>query len=184
MVDNNTVVEVEDTGSYSGKEKSKSFRSIVLDQVTVCTQEGSKEMSLGGVRKRVVDGQVVELPVPNQIELFCNSVDMLKHLLYPQIIKLSGFIGKEINAFEDDLVSIANERKRRLDRLDLMIRKSSQHIRGYEEESQKTKLIRYKPRALQMIRVDTEYKRYSKYKDLFAHLSKLLAKLNYFEEGS
>jgi len=32
--------------------------------------------------------------------------------------------------------------------------------------------------------VDTEYKRYSKYKDLFAHLSKLLAKLNYFEEGS
>lgn len=58
--------------------RDTSFKDVVIRHVERCIVEGSKEMSSSGTTKRILDnGRVLEIPVPNQIEVYCNCVKTL-----------------------------------------------------------------------------------------------------------
>ena len=59
-------------------------KEIVLEQYRKCCQEMSKEMTEGGVIRRLVGEDIIEFVAPNQIEIFINSVDGLKIILISQ----------------------------------------------------------------------------------------------------
>ena len=69
--------EFEDSEGYKKGEDKLSIRQIILKQLQKCMNEGSKEMTKGGTIKKIVDGKVIEEPIPNQREVFINSVEML-----------------------------------------------------------------------------------------------------------
>lgn len=77
--------EFEFEDSESSKSGAGSFKEILLRQYSKCILEGSKEMTKGGVLKRLIDNKVYEFPVPNQFEIFTNSVGVLKRMLKSQI---------------------------------------------------------------------------------------------------
>lgn len=177
-------IEIEDVGGIgSGKKEKKSFKSIVLDQYKACCVEGSKEMTLGGTRKRFIEGEevIVEV-VPNQIEIFCNSVDMLKHLLFPHIQRHSAFIGRKINAFEVNLEKLSNIKKKRIKSIQKNFMRTSVQLSPSDGFSQRQKALPMKKSAIHHCQLIYEKNRYILYKELLGHLSFLMNKMNYFEE--
>ena len=76
----------EDSESYRSDEKV-SVKDIILRLFQKALREGSKEMTAAGVQKRLIDGQVVELAVPNQMQIFVNSVQMVEIPLKPYFKK-------------------------------------------------------------------------------------------------
>lgn len=80
-------IEFEDTENFKfgSTQKGTSRREIILNQYNKCVLEGSKEMTFGGVVRKFINGQVMEFSVPNQREIYINSVDHLKILLSPEL---------------------------------------------------------------------------------------------------
>ena len=72
----------EDSENFAGSD-NLSIKQIVLKQLQKCVEEGSKEMSGGGYRKRIFNNEVLEIFVPNQREVFVNNVKMLWILVLP-----------------------------------------------------------------------------------------------------
>jgi len=68
-------IEEESSSSYGSKEKGR--KEIMMNHIERCMQEGSKEMTEGGVTKRLINGRVEEFAVPNQREIFINCIKML-----------------------------------------------------------------------------------------------------------
>ena len=89
---------IEDDDFFSGG-KSVGIKELAIEQYRRCLIEGSKEMDGGGYRKRIHNGEVIEVLAPNQREVFCNSIDMLWILVKPfydickdeKIIWISGY---------------------------------------------------------------------------------------------
>jgi len=96
-------------GGY-GKDKV-SYKNIVMEQYKKCCEEGSKEMTTGGVIKRIIDGEIVEIMSLDQIEIFSNSVGVLKSILIPSINKHKKIIMKRINSVESE--ALQNDKKRK-----------------------------------------------------------------------
>ncbi len=69
-------IEIEDSSNWSSS-KGKGKKEIIYEQYERCLKEGSKEMSEGGILNRVINGKVESVFVPNQNEIFENSVNML-----------------------------------------------------------------------------------------------------------
>lgn len=63
---------------------STSFVQIVMRQLSECIKAGGKEMHGGGVRSRVINGQVVEIAVSNTREMFIREVEMMWTLVVPE----------------------------------------------------------------------------------------------------
>jgi len=182
MTDTDDIVVEDVTGFSGGKKSKKTFKSIVLDQYERCAIEGGKELTSGGVQKRFFDGQVVSILVPNQIQIYCNVVDQLKLLLYPQIQKEAATIGDKVNAFEDSKIKLLKWRKGIIKK----IHERFQETSTYEQPDGTTERERSAPVAKQLIvSVENQYEQkiYELHKDLFGDLSFLMNKLNYFEES-
>ncbi len=82
--------EFEDVENYSGSGgQGLSEKEIILKLFQKSLMEGAKEMSPGGVQKRFINNEVVEFPVPNQREVFINSVDMLRVGLTKRILDMN-----------------------------------------------------------------------------------------------
>lgn len=84
-MDDNSI-EFQDSASYRNQEAS--IKNISLKLFQKATEEGSKEWTTGGVIKRLVEGKVVDIVVPNQKEIFVNSVKMCFVPIIPQIPKI------------------------------------------------------------------------------------------------
>lgn len=96
---------------YSNK-SDKSSKNIILTHWEKCIQEGSKEMNIGGVQKRFINGEIVEYYAPNQIEIFINHVEMLKRALIADI-EYSPKTVKNLNKFNSIRQSYINSYKRK-----------------------------------------------------------------------
>ena len=188
MENDNDNIQVEgvDGISTGGKKPKISFKTICLEQYKICSLEGSKEMWAGGVRQRVVDGILFSEAIPNQIQIFINSVDMLKHLLFPHIQKHSSYIGTKINKFESDLVVLSNNANKRYGSIMKAYNKLSDRMGDLEsgDITRKQRATPIKNRKVEGLNKQLEKERYGLYKELFGHLSFLLNKMGYFEEQS
>ena len=80
----------EDVETYRKEDEKISFWSIALKQYDHCIKEGSKEMQTGGIMERVINGERIQMIVPNQREIFINSVRMLYGVLTPLVKKHMG----------------------------------------------------------------------------------------------
>jgi len=152
-------------------------KEIVLEQYRKCCQEMSKEMTEGGVIRRLVGEDIIEFVAPNQIEIFINSVDGLKIILISHINKHKDIREKYIDKFENDLIELRKQHNLSIkEAKDLFFTKSTEfkkyHTLDYndflKEQERRTNLAK--------IRL---------YKELLTGLSVLIGdKLNYFEEMS
>jgi len=85
--ENDVISEAEGTGfehtdsDFYKKSDIDTYWDVIFKQLRHCCAEGSKEMTVGGVATRFIGGQVIELNLPNQREIFCNSIFILKVLL-------------------------------------------------------------------------------------------------------
>jgi len=73
-------MQFEDTENYRGGDKDN-FSQICFWHLRKCMEEGSKEMDGGGVRKRIINGEAVEVFVKNQREIYVRCIDNLYILL-------------------------------------------------------------------------------------------------------
>ena len=82
--------EYEDAENYQGGSGKDGLneKEIILKLFQRALMEGSKEMNPGGVQRRLIGNEVMEFVVPDQREIFINSVEMLKTSLIKRIINL------------------------------------------------------------------------------------------------
>lgn len=80
-----TIVEPDTMNAGEG---GMSFAQLVMIQCSKCHQENNKEMTRGGKMSRLVDGELIESIVPDQIEIFVNTVESLGIMLNKRITTL------------------------------------------------------------------------------------------------
>ena len=100
----------EDSESWSGNSESFSIKEIALRQFNRAMLEGTREMTTGGVRNRIIEGQVVEFIVPNQVQVFVSSVEMAFMPLKPYVAKCSDqSIKNKFIYYENDMKQLNKE---------------------------------------------------------------------------
>lgn len=171
-------IDYEDSESYSGGDKNIGIKEISLRLFQKAVMEGSKEMTQGGVFKRIIDGQLVEYSVPNQVEIFCNSVEMFYYAMQPYVSKG----GKEFKTQMTELLKQLTDDEKDYKKDVITIKSQTKNIvQGYLSSN-----------GINIADISNSVKiRFNKYentkiklrKDQLALLSELLSKLNYFEEG-
>jgi hypothetical protein len=167
-------IEFEDAETYRSKSTGVGIKEIALKQFQKCCEEGSKEMTNGGVMKRLINNEVVELAVPNQRELFINNVEMLRTILKGKINKNKELMKPFILRFDSELERIKNEFNAKKVRLDADF--SKKHVRNqYSERPAYNQLMQQYYEEYELGKVKT-------YKKMLDALSLLIDRLNYFEE--
>ena len=102
-------IEVEDGENFYGQ-KNMSKEQIILKALQRCMDEGSKEMTEGGILRRVIDGQVYEVAVPNQKEILINSIKMFWSLIFPLILeKYKELCEEQLGDFTETYNELVNE---------------------------------------------------------------------------
>ena len=71
---------IEVGGEYS-KKKPESFRDVVLRAIEKIRLEGSKEMTKGGEITQMFDGEPVVITIPNQRNIYIQSINTFYDLL-------------------------------------------------------------------------------------------------------
>ena len=70
---------IEDSENFfSGGGKGIDIKQIVLSKFNKALDEGGKEMSKGGIQRKLINGVWMDIEVPNQREIFMNAVNMLE----------------------------------------------------------------------------------------------------------
>lgn len=154
---------------------ANSYKEILLQQLRKATSEGSKEMTKGGLMRRLVNGEVQEFPVPNQVEIFCNSVEMLLILIQPKI--------KEKKEYGEWMRKIQNETKERREEIK---KQKDEFIRDFNSKTAnyQTTYYGYFKNSIQNFESDIEQERIAYCNKVLACVSDLLNSLKYFEEAT
>lgn len=166
---------VEDGEDYKGAE-ALGIKIIALEQYRRCCVEGSKEMCKGGIERRFIKGVETEVVIPNQREIFINSVKMLSILLSPELnSKIQTDILDELKEIDEEITKL-NE-----DTLFQLVEEKKQYQR-YKYNKPKEYLS-----VIKSIKIELSEQ---KEKDLvicfqnkLIKLSQSLKELNYFDEG-
>ena len=86
-------VQVEDGEDFRAG-SALGIREIALEQYRRCCIECSKEMVNGGTTTKIVRGVPQLVDIPNQREIFINSVSTMEIILGPEIIKNAEIVKK------------------------------------------------------------------------------------------
>ena len=166
-------------GGY-GKDKT-SYKSIVMEQYRKCCEEGSREMSSGGVLKRLIDGEVVEIMALDQIEIYSNCVGTLKSTLVPSINKHKKIIKERMDTVEKKVIENDIKRREAYKRLNGWYRKKSNIINpeGVSESQNYYKDYVQMNKQIQKIH---QHHKLEIHKELFEVLGILLSHMNYLDE--
>lgn len=157
-----------------GPTQATGIKDIILRQYQRCCTEGSKEMNSGGVKKRVINGQVYEIAVPNQIEIFINSVEILKISLIPKLDKDTKPIEKKIDGKYEELDKINKSYDSQANELINSSKPNNEKwITKYRDYFNKT--LATLGRGRELIKVDI-------YRKILIDLGEIMKGLNYFEE--
>lgn len=172
-------MEFEDGEGFRSKAEGVTIKTIVLKQYEKCCTEGSKEMTGGGVINRIINGQLIELAVPNQREIFINSVEMLNIVLIPEIKKNKKLIQEDIDKFEYSLQKLNINLNEYMQQIDSNITFDDPRYKQHSEAYYKDKNI-----SIQNLHDNYELAKVELYKSLLRTIGMLLNHLNYFEEES
>lgn len=162
-------------------------RFIVMEQYRRCLNEGSKEMTTGGVAKRVVDGEVVEIIVPNQIEIFMNSVDMLKAYLTPDILDKHHvkFMLPLVKKYKANLKRLDDRYRARKAALNKKFSNRAKVVNITDGiDDKEAKRLLYNRTLARLHSWYVNQRLYIYRTQILVVLARLLHKVNYFEEGS
>ncbi len=170
--------ELEDSEDYK-QSQAETYKDIVLQQFRRCTTEGSKEMTSGGLISRYINGQIVQLSLPNQKEIFYNSVTMLKTMLNSQIEnhenikdkikdineKYSNLKKKYPDMFNDELKELRG-----------IITRTRDYNKAEQYRVQHNDIITNSKNGIEKLEFEQS-------QELLIALEQLLSELNYLEEG-
>jgi len=163
---------IEDSENFfGGNGKGIDIKQIALGKFNKALEEGSKEMSRGGIQRKLVQGIWMDIEVPNQREIFINSVDMLRssiisHLQTSKLKKDMDNIDKEI----EELNKSYKERIQKLNENDKNIKNRSFGKLGINTSAFSTESDLYELNIVKL------------YKKKLDILSLLLKEINYFNE--
>ena len=166
-------------GGY-GKDKG-GYKGIVLEQYRKCCEEGSREMTSGGVIKRIIDGEVVELMTIDQVEVFINSVEMLRNLLIPSINKYKEVADKRLEMIDKEIIQNEEKKKKAYKKINNWYRQKSNVINpeGYSEAQNNHSYYMQMNKEIKKIYHQNKLRTHKK---LLGVLGILLSHLNYFDE--
>ena len=149
-------VQVEDSENY-GAGEAAGIKGIALEQYRRCIIEGSKEMSRGGTTTKVINGKVIKMEIPNQIDIFVNCVVSLGVILSPEFL--------EHEEYTEEKDKIEEEESKLKEKGIYAVRNSAKNksdaVKSYYE----------------LLLVNLYRKKLKLY-------SKLLKEINYYDEGS
>jgi len=168
-------ISFEDSEQYRAEQSS--FKETVLRQYRKCMEEGSKDMVEDGVVRRVIGGQLIEEPAPDQITVFLNSIEMLKISLLPEIKKNEKIVEPFFNGFEEEMEAISKTRSDKLTKI-------NQHYQNLMDMNPYRKIdVTLMNSQKKEIWDNYERMKIHLYKNkLLVGMSFLLNHLNYFEE--
>jgi len=163
--DNDIVVE--DGEDYFGKSDTIGLREIVYEQYRRCCVEGSKEMVRGGTSTKVFKDKVIQVEIPNQREIFINSVKMFESVMTPefQVEKHSKYI-EEINKLKEKETDLSQEYK---DEVNTFLKKYK--VKGWAYSNIQDINDKYEKILVQL------------YMERFIIVAKIFKTLNYFDEA-
>lgn len=176
MVEHDSQFEYADSYKKSG---DVGIREIALEQYRKCVKEGSKEMSQAGVMRRFIDGQVQEIVVPDQKEIFKNSVEMLKITLLPSFMEKENKkkYFKYIDTYEKQKKELKTKMIQESEKM--ILKPEVKHVNLTDD--QKMMLLQSREERLISLFEKIELKIY---RDLLQGIALLLHELNWFEEHS
>jgi hypothetical protein len=153
-----------------------------MEHYNNCIKAGSEEMTVGGVMKRIINDNVVDIVVPNQVMIFINHVEMLKRSLCAEIPKFS-IIAIKANKFETRRRKLNKNYQQKKHQIMNVISSSSTFINEDTGYSAYDFALHQGKRRLKQINEKYNFLLLDLYQEvLFPTLTELLAKLNYFEE--
>ena len=97
----NDIVIEDSENFYGGSGKGVDIKQICLMKFNKCLEEGSKEMSKGGIERKLVGNIWMDIEIPNQREIFINSVTMLQISVAYHLRKSK--LKKEMEEIEDKI---------------------------------------------------------------------------------
>ena len=180
--DSSDPVIIEDEGMSSAS-IGLSIKQIALEQFRRCGIELTKPMSQGGYEQKFINGNPIVVQVPNQREVFKNSVLTLETTLYPSIMSKEEFKDK----IKSNDKEIENENKLFNDKRNNIIKNSYNNhnlklLKQYSMQPQKNNNIDYEKLLLNLID-EHEIILVSIYQRRLRILSLLLNELKYFDES-
>ncbi len=170
-----TTYEFEDSEGYKKGEDKLSIRQIILNQLQKCMTEGSKEMVRGGTIKRIVGGKTMEIAIPNQREVFINSVEMLK---IPLLRRFKHYCNKKGDNDIKDIFGSTEKELKELKEDYIKVRNAIVSNKNKNENINATNT------RVGSIYNDFEIRKVEIYKQFLMAVSYLLDEENYFEEVS
>ena len=174
--DEDSEIEFEDVDKWKKSSDIHSMQQIVLKQLEKCIDEESKEMDGGGLRNRVIDGNVIEIIVQNQREIFINSTEALWYLTIDLYEKNKKEVNDAMENIDNNLEKIDAEHNKRKKRIDDYYRKKIVKDKRY--------ISMYNSRT-KLENDNYELDRVQLYKVKLAIIIRLLSKIKYgVEEGS
>lgn len=160
-------------GFSGGSAPKITYKDIVLQHLQKCVVAGSREMSAGGgVMQRMVDGQLIEVPVPDTREIFINHVKQLNIILTPQLAVHEEAMKPSIDSFKLRLKEIENIRLQEIEKLEAAYKEKDKHKVAVEFNSN-----------LKHIHNLYEAEKAMAYQDLLKGMCILLSKMQFFEEA-
>ena len=159
------------------RQQNNTIREQYMRQLSSCIAEGSKEMTRGGVLRRVVNGQVVEVMRPDQIAVFQNHVEMLRTLLVDEIDKHPKIINEYISRFDKHIEGINDSIKKALEQLEQNVKPP----KTYDPNLISYSLTQQYNDGCTKIRELADQQKYEAYKTLLEGLKYLLSVINYGE---
>jgi len=138
-------------------------------------------MTSGGVLKRIVDGELVEIMTMDQIEIFSNSVEMLKNLLLPSIKKFKDKFQDRISSAEAKIRLNEMNKKKAYKKLNFWYRQKSSIVNpeGVSEAEMNHKSYVMMNKEIVKIYNKNVLRTHI---ELLGVLGLLLSHLNYFDE--
>lgn len=172
-------IEYEDAESFRGSHDKISIKQISLERFHNAMREGSKEWTESGIVTRLIDGKPVDILMPNQREIFNNSVEMCYYPLCPYINSCRDENVKKmfetVNLQRKMITDWFNEELKKLD-------EENEERINTPDNSRRQEWIQEYNKRLRLLEGRHQNKLVSLHKELLKSLSFLLHEMNYFEE--
>ena len=180
MEKNYPVDEYEDIENYGSGSGGGGIKEICLRLFSKACSEGSREWTESGIITRFMNGQSVEVMLPDQREIFINSVQMLHTAVLPKEMRCKD---DDINKmFKDVKDAISKLNKWRDDGLAELRSQFSQGKMQHLKVDMKNQKVSEYNHTMKEIETTYNHKLTHIHKDLLNAISCLMDKLNYFEE--
>ena len=174
------VDEYEDIENYGGGSGGGGIKEICLRLFSKACSEGSREWTESGIITRFMNGQSVEVMLPDQREIFINSVQMLHTAVLP----------KEMRCKDEPIKEMFKGVKEKISKLDkwksegmndLRSEFSKEKMQNLKVDMKNQKVMEYN-HTVKDIETTYNHKLTQIHKELLNAISCLMDKLNYFEE--